>query len=250
MYSQLKKELVDKTLELAAFNEQYPVLNIERVFPEDIVTQVFNKFYMEYNNGRLDELAYLNSSERDGIDLGNQPTEKGAFQVQQINKHIENEIQHLQTDLLNTIHEYTLLLKSLYLKWSKYSATHTAELMDTQYTLTLDVHKALKALADYYINICSKPSMAKNLPFSFHTTKNTLPATSGLYFICFEGAVVYVGHSININQRVRNHKLGPTYYCDNELECVTSEIDIEKAKELESQIIYILRPKENTYSKS
>jgi predicted GIY-YIG superfamily endonuclease len=249
MYSQLKEELSAKQAMLDAFLEQYPDLYITKVFPEDLVTQVFNGFYQKYNEERVNKIAYLNTEERDGIEIGNIFEDRGKFTGKQVEKHIENELAHLQDDLFYTLDKYELILKSLFLKWSKWSARHTAELMDTKYTLELEINKAETAIADYYINICSTPSMARRLPFSFHTTKSTLPAKPGLYFICSEGEVVYVGHSIDINRRVRNHEMGPSYYCGNSLECVTSELEIEQAKKLESEIIYILKPKENTYSK-
>ncbi len=252
MYSELKAELIRSIAELNKFDTKNPFLELVTIFPEDYVLQVFNQLHTEYNKERLDRIRYLHeATERPGgVVVGSVHDPADSFTIDTTEKHIDNELKTLKAELLSTLHLATLEIKALYLRIEQRTATYTAELVDKRYILQENIVRAHSAIADYYISYCHLPSMAHDLELVFHTNKDTLPEGSGIYFICSEGEIMYIGHSKHIKERVGNHELGQMYYCENELECVTSELEINKAIDVEAELIYIFKPKENTYSKS
>ena len=102
----------------------------------------------------------------------------------------------------------------------------------------------------YHLKECKKYSPCKHLKIKFAATPEELPQESGIYFLFYRGDLLYIGHSTNLQKRIKNHSVVRRYYFKNSsgvynIDCVYATLPIDRAMKVERKLISIAKPIEN-----
>jgi hypothetical protein len=254
MYQELLDNLTTAEENFQKFKKRYPELHVTTVFPKDLVSGVVNRLAKEYREEIFVDSQYLDDDEReDGLQIGSMSSKKNKNRFSRVNRRIKKEETALVHDLKDCVKLHAIYLTALYLEKSQITAKFTADMLDKQQAALRTLAEAKKAIERYHIEQCSKFFVLNDVDtfFFFPDTKNA-PEVSCVYFLLVYDEIMYVGHSKNLQSRLRSNHVVRKYYLQGDYEdinCVYIPCSIERARELERTLISIAKPPYNKKGK-
>lgn len=255
MYKALLNNLTTAQKNLDDFTDKYPNLQVATVFPKDIVSGIINRLAKEYREQLFIDNSYLDDDERtDGIQVGSHAPVNSGYKHNRVNRRIKQEEQALVADIKDKVELHAIYLTALYLEKSQVTAKYTAKRIDELQRLTREVFFAKKALQEHNIDQCTKFFVMNDVDkFYYIVDAKTAPEESGFYFLLVHGHILYIGHSRNLRERLRNNDIVRKYYLQgdyDDIDCVYVPCSIERAKELERTLIAVAKPPYNKRGKN
>ena len=243
---------VSKTA-LKNFKDQYPGLGVVLWQSEQDVLTELNKYVTKFGERVIEISDYLDEDEKEGIEIGTYVSHTLAKRRERLFDRIEREKRLFEEDLSQLVSGHEIHLRGMYLELSRMSGKFTADRIQELHRREHWVDTQYDYLMKYYFKTCRQCSYLREIELGFAGERDSLPEASGVYMLFHEGEISYIGHSANINKRIKNHKLVQKSYRNSgpfELECVYALMSISKAKTLEKNLIQIIKPEFNTQSKA
>lgn len=243
MYPELDREFQEAKKEL---EEGDWMPDAQSVFPRDIVIGFAKAAVERQLTQLLEDTRYLELHERtDGIPLA---TDRGK-KATRLLEHLAQMETEIQNAISIAVLEYTLKYKQVV--WDLSNATMPAYRANRK---KLNVaqerfNSASRALYDYYVELCTAASVVQSRKCKIYFEQSEIPKASGLYFLIHEGAIVYVGRSENLYNRLDNHDVVRKYYLQGGFVCGIILMSAGEAKSIELDVIEIVRPRENSNGK-
>jgi len=256
MYYDLAKNIQQAKEELDSFDEKYPNLEIEHIFPNTIIINKLAEFSRGCSEEYHDEVAYLDYEELAdvyGIDVGTFYRAHEQFAIDRAYEQIDKAQDRFLKDLKLLCDGYKAELLYLALKISGATATNTARLIDARHCLTRKIEQSEQHLEKYYADICTRFQCMKNRIVNIYYHTDDVPETGGVYFLLNGDDIIYIGRSANIYKRINNHDVVRKYYSKNDergynIVCGVYQSDSDLS-ELENTLIRVAQPTYNVQSK-
>jgi len=233
------------------FRDKYPRLEIEIWQSKQDALTALQTYTTEFGEQVIEQNAYLDEGEKDGIEIGTYTHYTNKTKRKKLLKRIAKRKETFETDLeeLTCLHE--IHLRGLYLELSMMSAKFSADRIQELHRREAWVEKQKQHLTNYYVSNCQKYSATKNLDLHFSHDIVSLPTDSGIYILFKNGKIIYIGHSANIQKRIKNHKLVRKSYRNSgpfKLECVYALLSRSKAQTIEKHLLQLAKPEFNEQS--
>ena len=232
----------------------YPDLSFEFPHPEVIASSILNEFAKKVNDELFDATAYLEPEEQDTIPIGSVVRYKKDTRRNRLRKRLLKAQELFAKDLENLYKRNVGTIAGLLVQLQDMSTSFTAERMDKHDQLKEWVKKQQYYYEYYHIKNAKKFSAGKDLDWEYVGNSNSLPETSGIYFLFHDGNVVYAGHSGNLNKRMQTHNVVRKYYLKNDdsgynIDCVYAELPVAEAQSIERNLIAVAKPSDNRMGK-
>lgn len=249
-YDQLQKYLVVAETALSNFEEKYPDLGLDYVNPRGVAINILNDFADKVNDGFNREVAYLDLEEQDTATLGTRALWNKHGKLSTLYKRLDKAQEIMSDDLTAAFELGYVNILNILRQIENETAGFTAERIMKHEWHTQWLEKQKHWYAYYHLKECKKYSACKSLDVRFACVPGELPREPGVYFLFYRGDLVYIGHTSNLQKRIRNHSVVRKYYFKNEaneysIDCVYATLPKEKAMEIERKLIDIARPIDN-----
>ena len=251
-YDQLVNYYGVSKVALINHKEKYPSLDVSLWQSEQDVLLELNKYSIQFGERVLAINAYLDDDEKEGIEIGTYVHHTKRKKREKLLDRMNREKSLFATDLTQLVSMHEIHLRGLYLELSRMSAKFTADRLQERRRREQWVDTQKDYLMQYYYRVCRKCTFLIDTTLVFAGEISNLPSRTGIYFLFVDGEISYIGHSSNIQTRIKNHKLVHKSYRDSgpfEIECVYARMTITQARKLEKDLIYVFNPEFNIQSK-
>lgn len=216
------------------------------VFPRDTVINVAKQAVERQVAALIEDTRYLDEDERtDAIPVAQVSSKKTA----RLLEGLEGVEQMLISAITIAILDYQLRYKKFVWQLSEETMPVYRANRKKLRPVQARFNKASLALHDYYVELCTQASLVQGMRCNVYYKQSDIPKKSGLYFLIYEGEVIYIGRSENLYNRLNNHDVVRKYYLQDNFVCGIIEMSADNAKSIELDVIEIVRPVENKNGK-
>ena len=251
-YDQLVHYYDVSKLALKNYKDKYPDLDIDlRQSEQEVLSELYS-FVTAFGKRVLEINAYLDDDEKEGIEIGTVVHYQKKKKREKLLDRVNREKRLFMSELEDLVSLHEIRLRGLYLELSMMSAKFTAERIQELHRREQWVETQKDYLIKYYYRVCARCSHTKVHKLHFASKSDSLPEETGVYMLFSDGKVSYIGHSSNLQKRIKNHKLVQNSYRNSgpfELECIYSLMSVSKARTLEKNLIQTVRPEHNIQSR-
>lgn len=234
------------------FNQQYPDLSFTYVNPRTAAISILNEYVKKVNDHHEREIAYLDLEEQDTAAIGSITRFDKYKALKRLYNKLDRAYEVMEADLDRAFESGYVRILAALRDIESLTAEFTAERMSKKDWHKEWVKKQEYWYKQYHIKECKKYYASKSLDLEFAAFPDELPENPGVYFLFNDGELIYIGHSSNLRQRIKNHSIVRKYYLKDDqgvynIDCVYAELPKEEAKKTERKLIELASPSENIY---